>query len=254
MAKQKTNPLLIIALIVGAFFLVKNGNLLSNQAMVCTSSEPTTLERYLTNGNLTFITDTYDSAICTIYGTETNHPNLICRYGLYNEFWERENQLLIDIWNTTCEYMDSFPIINTYNGITYYSQEGDNGNILLCSENKNFKIFFYTDNNYYFTNYTIYAKDVVKEYINIYYICQEEQPQCVPNCQGKVCGDDGCGGGCGTCSSGETCFAGNCMWIATSPKCGLFQADFMGECITDWLAIGVVIIAGLILLFIFRKR
>ena len=33
-------------------------------------------------------------------------------------------------------------------------------------------------------------------------------PDCftkTPNCVGKVCGDDGCGGSCGTCSSGQTC-------------------------------------------------
>ncbi len=34
---------------------------------------------------------------------------------------------------------------------------------------------------------------------------------CVPNCTGKVCGDDGCGGSCGTCSGGEQCTAaGQC--------------------------------------------
>ena len=28
---------------------------------------------------------------------------------------------------------------------------------------------------------------------------------CTPNCDGKECGDDGCGGVCGTCQEGETC-------------------------------------------------
>ena len=28
---------------------------------------------------------------------------------------------------------------------------------------------------------------------------------CVPQCQGKSCGNDGCGGTCGTCPSGQTC-------------------------------------------------
>ena len=28
---------------------------------------------------------------------------------------------------------------------------------------------------------------------------------CVPACEGKVCGDDGCGGTCGTCEEGVTC-------------------------------------------------
>lgn len=29
--------------------------------------------------------------------------------------------------------------------------------------------------------------------------------QCVPNCTGKVCGDNGCGGSCGTCPQGQVC-------------------------------------------------
>lgn len=28
---------------------------------------------------------------------------------------------------------------------------------------------------------------------------------CVPSCQGKLCGDDGCGGSCGGCSDGQFC-------------------------------------------------
>lgn len=28
---------------------------------------------------------------------------------------------------------------------------------------------------------------------------------CVPACEGKACGDDGCGGSCGACAAGDTC-------------------------------------------------
>ena len=34
---------------------------------------------------------------------------------------------------------------------------------------------------------------------------------CTPNCAGSTCGDDGCGGQCGTCGFGETCVAGICV-------------------------------------------
>src|SRR5207237_587849 len=34
---------------------------------------------------------------------------------------------------------------------------------------------------------------------------------CTPSCSGKTCGDDGCGGSCGTCKSSETCSAGACV-------------------------------------------
>ncbi len=34
---------------------------------------------------------------------------------------------------------------------------------------------------------------------------------CTPNCQGKVCGDDGCSGSCGTCMGNTMCVAGQCV-------------------------------------------
>ena len=34
---------------------------------------------------------------------------------------------------------------------------------------------------------------------------------CVPDCNGRTCGDDGCNGSCGSCNDGETCDAsGQC--------------------------------------------
>ena len=33
---------------------------------------------------------------------------------------------------------------------------------------------------------------------------------CTPSCDGASCGDDGCGGSCGTCPEGETCVDGLC--------------------------------------------
>ena len=51
--------------------------------------------------------------------------------------------------------------------------------------------------------------------------CQEsllcvEAKCCKPSCEGKVCGDDGCGGNCGTCEGAATCQDGQCK---CSPKC-----------------------------------
>jgi hypothetical protein len=34
---------------------------------------------------------------------------------------------------------------------------------------------------------------------------------CTPSCTGKVCGDDGCGGSCGTCGIDQVCSAGACL-------------------------------------------
>ncbi|MGI5827167.1 MAG: hypothetical protein ACOX6C_01860 [Patescibacteria group bacterium] len=44
-------------------------------------------------------------------------------------------------------------------------------------------------------------------------------PVCVPNCTGKTCGTDGCGGTCGTCATDETCNAGLCEKNKCIPNC-----------------------------------
>jgi hypothetical protein len=45
-------------------------------------------------------------------------------------------------------------------------------------------------------------------------------PGCVPVCDGKYCGPDGCGGDCGACSVGEVCSAaGRCYTAPCTPDC-----------------------------------
>lgn len=41
---------------------------------------------------------------------------------------------------------------------------------------------------------------------------------CVPQCNGVACGDDMCGGSCGSCPSGRSCSAGACV-VACVPQC-----------------------------------
>lgn len=43
---------------------------------------------------------------------------------------------------------------------------------------------------------------------------------CAPNCANKVCGDDGCGGSCGTCPNGGQCTFGEC---GCTPSCAAKQ-------------------------------
>ena len=43
---------------------------------------------------------------------------------------------------------------------------------------------------------------------------------CLPNCTGAVCGDDGCGGTCGTCPSGQFCNIGQCLG-----NCSAYKTD-----------------------------
>ncbi|MCC7535445.1 MAG: hypothetical protein IT379_04505, partial [Deltaproteobacteria bacterium] len=50
-------------------------------------------------------------------------------------------------------------------------------------------------------------------------------PPCMPDCTGRMCGDDGCGGSCGGCAAPLECDAtGNCACVAPRLDCG-------GECV-----------------------
>lgn len=40
--------------------------------------------------------------------------------------------------------------------------------------------------------------------------CVEDSEICIPDCAGIQCGDDGCGGSCGSCETGWNCDAGTC--------------------------------------------
>ena len=42
-------------------------------------------------------------------------------------------------------------------------------------------------------------------------VCDDGGECCVPECEGKQCGSDGCGGSCGECGEGETCFFVVCL-------------------------------------------
>lgn len=65
-----------------------------------------------------------------------------------------------------------------------------------------------------------------------------ESHLCVPSCTGKVCGDNGCGGSCGTCQSGYTCSNGQCV---SGADCSTYSGT-SGRCdsytITDKKCIG----------------
>ena len=42
---------------------------------------------------------------------------------------------------------------------------------------------------------------------------------CVGSCDGKTCGDDGCGVSCGSCGAGLTCMSGNCKGQSDTSSC-----------------------------------
>jgi len=57
-------------------------------------------------------------------------------------------------------------------------------------------------------------------------------PSCIPDCDGKECGDDGCGGFCGVCQTDWTCSATfQCEPPAPpAPDVTLYGADWCGYC------------------------
>ncbi|MBN2497140.1 MAG: IPT/TIG domain-containing protein [Deltaproteobacteria bacterium] len=80
------------------------------------------------------------------------------------------------------------------------------------------------------------------------YHCDDGQcvPDCVPDCDGKDCGDDGCGGSCGDCQAGYYCADGSCTECTCDGKecgndgcghsCGLCSAGYHcedGQCVED---------------------
>lgn len=73
--------------------------------------------------------------------------------------------------------------------------------------------------------------------------CQEGQcvkKPCSPRCEGKVCGDDGCGGNCGNCGKEERCSLGLCKATTCDPPCGECLQCLDGQCVAlpDDLACG----------------
>jgi len=64
------------------------------------------------------------------------------------------------------------------------------------------------------------------------------EPGCTPNCGGKSCGDDGCGGSCGACNEDFVCQEGTCVCPlerevchgACLARCGGFEARNPGNC------------------------
>ena len=57
--------------------------------------------------------------------------------------------------------------------------------------------------------------------------CVAGQCICAPNCTGKDCGDDGCGGSCGDCTEHYDCQSGTCAYI---PWCGDGSCDLDEDC------------------------
>jgi peptidoglycan/xylan/chitin deacetylase (PgdA/CDA1 family) len=56
-----------------------------------------------------------------------------------------------------------------------------------------------------------------------------EEPVCVPDCAGLDCGDDGCGGSCGSCSADTSCVDGACSDECVPPWDPVWTTELAGE-------------------------
>ncbi|MBM4370807.1 MAG: hypothetical protein FJ098_04090 [Deltaproteobacteria bacterium] len=67
---------------------------------------------------------------------------------------------------------------------------------------------------------------------------------CVPSCEGRACGDDGCGGSCGTCPDGSLCLVKGGSALCVSQSCPpgerICQQNLVLECAADGSEYGVV--------------
>ena len=67
--------------------------------------------------------------------------------------------------------------------------------------------------------------------------CLDGLCTCSPECAGKKCGSDGCGGSCGTCPGNEECSGGSCVCV---PQCGGKECGpngcggLCGSCASGW--------------------
>lgn len=67
---------------------------------------------------------------------------------------------------------------------------------------------------------------------------KKRKKRCKPNCTGKVCGDDGCGGSCGECPGDIRCVVcenGHCQYALDGTLCepdDYYLRCYLGRCVT----------------------
>jgi len=72
---------------------------------------------------------------------------------------------------------------------------------------------------------TVADEDEVRRLLS----CDNPCVTCEPSCDGRQCGSDGCGGSCGTCSSGQICSsAGRCVSEGSGDTCSACLATCSG--------------------------
>jgi len=89
------------------------------------------------------------------------------------------------------------------------SESCDNGKCIECEVTDECKTKKCIDSEIYCFNNCGKEGDLFKKCAS-YEICEDNECKCTPDCNGKECGDNGCGGTCGTCPGSSACFDGKC--------------------------------------------
>jgi len=61
-------------------------------------------------------------------------------------------------------------------------------------------------------------------------VCLDDGSCCAPNCGGNDCGDDGCGGSCGTCEGWQVCVSDECHGGNGAETCKQVE-ECLGDCV-----------------------
>jgi endonuclease/exonuclease/phosphatase family metal-dependent hydrolase len=130
------------------------------------------------------------------------------------------NEFISGKYVSGCDTFKVEKCVDTVNEIEWtpckYKSEGCNNgpyaiDHILYDKDSNFQVIdAYSDTN-------MKASDHFPVIVKFKY-----KESCVPNCLGKQCGSDGCGGSCGSCSGENVCTKGNCVCQAncTNKECG----------------------------------
>jgi len=179
----------------------------------------------------TFYTDTNLGRI-RIFNTHPDHEELLCeqirnfivvvnRYNDYDKF-------LLGDFNMTLS-------TECYNVVTGNFYEGCDPSLSVCKDTVNDTVHKRTAN--YAIDHIFYEKysdwevksayaaisdmggNDTSDHYPVVAVFQKKTSECTPNCSGKQCGDNGCGGSCGSCSSTQTCNSSGMCIEKCTPNC-----------------------------------
>lgn len=179
----------------------------------------------------TFYTDTSLGRI-RIFNVHPDWEELLCEQvrtftGIVDNYSDYDRFLLGDF--------NLGPGTECYNDISKDFYEGCDPSLAACKDTVNDSVT--GDHRYYAIDHIFYEKDSDWEVKDSYaaisdmggegksdhypvvVVFQKKSGVCTPNCAGKQCGGDGCGGSCGSCGANQTCNSSGMCIEECTPDC-----------------------------------